>query len=165
MVQETWKNYREMKHSKPPPLKGIRVLEVCTLLLGPAGPGFLSSMGAEVIKCEIPPMGDTVREMVPFGYFFKEQSPALVHINPNKYWLGLDLHKPEAQKLFHELVAKSDIVEDNLRPGTMEKWNIGYRQLKEINPGIICISKNGFGQWGQYAEQNRPSNDGASQAF
>jgi crotonobetainyl-CoA:carnitine CoA-transferase CaiB-like acyl-CoA transferase len=47
----------------------------------------------------------------------------------------------------------------------MEKWNIGYRQLKEINPGIICISKNGFGQWGQYAEQNRPSNDGASQAF
>ena len=165
MAEKTWENYKERKHFKPSPLKGIRVLEVCTLLLGPAGPGFLGAMGAEVIKCEIPPVGDTAREMVPFGYFFREQAQVMAHINTNKYWLGLDLHKPEAQNIFHELAAKSDVVEDNLRPGTMEKWNIGYRQLKEINPGIICISKNGFGQWGQYAEENRPSNDGASQAF
>jgi len=165
MAEETWSDYKRKKHFKPAPLNGIKVLEVCTLLLGPSGPGFLATMGAEVIKCEIPPMGDTVRELVPFGYFFKEQSPALLHINTNKYWLGLDLHKPEAQQVFVELAAKSDIVEDNLRPGVMESWNIGYRQIKEINPGIIYISKNGFGQWGQYAEENRPSNDGASQAF
>jgi len=165
MAKETWKNYRENKHFKPPPLKGIRVLEVCTILLGPAGPAFLGAMGAEVIKCEIPPKGDTVRQMVAFGDFFRDQAPAAVHINTNKYWLGLDLHKPEAQKIFCELATKSDIVEDNMRPGTLEKWNVGYRQLKEINPSIIYISKNGFGQWGQYAGENRPSNDGAAQAL
>jgi len=165
MAEETWKNYKEKKYSRPTPLEGIRVLEVCTLLLGPAGPGFAAEMGAEVIKCEIPPMGDTCRDLTPFGYLFREQGPAFAHMNTNKYWLGLDLHKPEAQKVFKELAATSDVIEDNLRPGVMESWNVGYRQIKEINPGIIYISKNGFGQWGQYAEENRPSNDGASQGF
>jgi crotonobetainyl-CoA:carnitine CoA-transferase CaiB-like acyl-CoA transferase len=165
MAEETWENYKEKKHSRPAPLKGIRVLEVCTLLLGPSGPGFLARMGAEVIKCEIPPMGDTLRNMVPFGYFFREQSTSMVRPNPNKYWLGLDLHKPEAQEIFRELAAKADIIEENQRPGVMERWNVGYRQIKEINPGIIYLSKTGFGQWGQYARENRPSNDGAAQAM
>lgn len=132
---------------------------------GRAGPGFAAEMGAEVIKCEIPPMGDTCRDLTPFGYLFREQGPAFAHMNTNKYWLGLDLHKPEAQKVFKELAATADIIEDNLRPGVMESWNVGYRQIKEITPGIIYISKNGFGQWGKYAEENRPSNDGASQGF
>jgi crotonobetainyl-CoA:carnitine CoA-transferase CaiB-like acyl-CoA transferase len=165
MSVEPWENYKEKKHSLPSPLKGIRVLELCTVLLGPAGPGFLAAMGAEVIKCELPPMGDTCRNLVPYGCLFREQGPAFVHANANKYWIGLDLHKPEGQKVFHELAAKSDVIEDNQRPGVMESWNVGYRQIKEINPGIIYISKTGFGQWGQYAEENRPSNDGASQAF
>jgi crotonobetainyl-CoA:carnitine CoA-transferase CaiB-like acyl-CoA transferase len=160
MAEETWKNYKENKNFKPSPLKGIRVLEVCTILLGPSGPCFLAQMGAEVIKCEIPPMGDTQRDMAPFGYLFREQGVGFTHSNTNKYWLGLDLHKVEAQKVFLELAAKSDIIEDNLRPGVMEGWNISYRQIKEVNPSIIYISKNGFGQWGQYAEQSRPSNDG-----
>ena len=165
MAKETWQNYKKNKYSKPSPLEGIRVLELCTLLLGPAGPGFSAEMGAEVIKCEFPPMGDTCRDLTPFGYLFREQGPAFVHMNNNKYWMGLDLHKTEGQKVFLELAAKSDVIEDNLRPGVMESWNVGYRQIKEINPSIIYMSKNGFGQWGQYAEQNRPSNDGASQAF
>lgn len=165
MTEETWQDYKEKKHSRPSPLKGIRVLEVCTLLLGPAGPGFLAEMGAEVIKCEFPPMGDTCRDLTPFGYLFQEQGPAFVHMNTNKYWLGLDLHKTEGQEVFRELAAKSDVIENNLRPGVMEGWNIGYRQIKEINPNIIYLAKNGFGQWGQYARENRPSNDGASQAF
>ncbi|MGD9116416.1 MAG: CoA transferase [Dehalococcoidia bacterium] len=165
MADVTWRNYKEKKHSSPSPLKGIRVLEVCTLLLGPAGPGFLAEMGAEVIKCEIPPMGDTCRDLTPFGYHFREQGVAFAHMNTNKYWMGLDLHLREAQKIFQELAAKADIIENNLRPGVMESWNIGYRQIREINPGIIYLAKNGFGQWGQYAHENRPSNDGASQAF
>ena len=165
MAKETWKNYKKEKYSKPPPLKGIRVLEVCTLLLGPSGPGFAAALGAEVIKCEIPPVGDTCRNMTPFGYLFKGYGPVFVHTNINKYWIGLDLHKTEAQNVFRELAAKSDVIEENLRPGVMESWNVGYRQIKEINPSIIYIAKNGFGQWGQYAEENRPSNDGASQAF
>lgn len=166
MGESTWQNYKETKHSKPLPLKGIRVLEVCTLLLGPSGPGFLSRLGAEVIKCEMPPLGDTLRSLVPFGYWFREDQPtSLIRPNPNKYWLGLDLHKPEGQKLFLELAAQADIIEENLRPGVMERWNIGYRQIREINPRIIYISKTGFGQWGQYARENRPSNDGAAQAM
>ena len=165
MAEDTWKNYREKKHSKPLPLKGIRVLEVCTLLLGPSGTGFLSRMGAEVIKCEMPPLGDTLRSLVPFGYWFREQCTSFIRPNPNKYWLGLDLHKAEAQELFRELAAKADIIEENQRPGVMERWNVGYRQIKEINPRIIYISKTGFGQWGRYARENRPSNDGAAQAM
>ncbi len=165
MAEETWENYKEKKHSRPAPLKGIRVLEVCTLLLGPSGPGFLARMGAEVIKCEIPPLGDPLRNMTPFGYFFREQATSFVRPNPNKYWVGLDLHKPEAQAVFRELAAKADIIVENQRPGVMERWNVGYRQIKEINPGIIYISKTGFGQWGQYAMENRPSNDGGAQAF
>ena len=165
MAQETWKDYKEKKHSRPLPLKGIRVLEVCTLILGPVGPGYAAAMGAEVIKCEVPPLGDTCRDMTPFGYLFKGYGPVFVHNNVNKYWIGLDLHKAEGQKVFLELAAQSDVIEENLRPGVMEGWNVGYRQVKEVNPGIIYIAKNGFGQWGQYAEENRPSNDGASQAF
>ncbi len=165
MAAEIWENYKEKKHSKPSPLNGIRVLEVCTLILGPLGPAFLAEMGAEVIKCEIPPMGDTHRDMAPFGDLFREQGVGFVHDNHNKYWVGLDLHKIEGQKVFRELALRSDIIEDNLRPGVMDSWNVGYRHIKEINPAIIYISKNGFGQWGQYAEENRPSNDGASQAF
>jgi crotonobetainyl-CoA:carnitine CoA-transferase CaiB-like acyl-CoA transferase len=165
MAEETWKDYKEKKHTRPMPLSGIKVLEVCTLLLGPAGPGFAAEMGAEVIKCEIPPMGDTCRDLTPFGYHFREQGPAFAHMNTNKYWLGLDLHKLEAQQVFRELAATADVIEDNLRPGVMEGWHIGYRQIKDINPGIIYLSKNGFGQWGHYAEENRPSNDGASQGF
>ena len=164
-MEDTWKDYKEKKHSKPLPLKGIRVLEVCTLLLGPSGPGFLSRMGAEVIKCEMPPLGDTLRSLVPFGYWFREQCTSFIRPNPNKYWLGLDLHKPEGQEIFRQLAAKADIIEENQRPGVMERWNVGYRQIKEINPRIIYISKTGFGQWGEYAKENRPSNDGAAQAF
>jgi crotonobetainyl-CoA:carnitine CoA-transferase CaiB-like acyl-CoA transferase len=164
MAEETWGKYSEMKGFKPSPLKGIRVLEVCTMLLGPFGPGLLGEMGAEVIKCELPPLGDTTRSLNPFGWFFKDQSATFIHCNPNKYYLGLDLHKPEAREVFCELVAKSDIVEENFRPGVMERWNVGYRRLKEINQGIIYLAKNGYGQWGRYAEESRPSNDGASQA-
>jgi crotonobetainyl-CoA:carnitine CoA-transferase CaiB-like acyl-CoA transferase len=165
MAEKTWKNYKEKKHSRPLPLKDIRVLEVCTLILGPSGPCFAAAMGAEVVKCEIPPMGDTCRDMTPFGYLFRGYGPVFAHNNISKYWIGLDLHKTEAQKVFLELAAKSDIIEENLRPGVMESWNVGYRQVKEINPRIIYIAKNGFGQWGQYAMENRPSNDGASQGF
>jgi len=165
MAEITWKQYKENKLKRPAPLKGIKVLEVCTMLLGPMGPALLAQLGAEVIRCEIPPLGDSTRSLNPFGWFLKDQSPLLLHINQNKYWLGIDLHKPEAQKLLCEFAAKCDIVENNFRPGVMEEWNIGYRQIREINPGIIFLSKSGYGQWGQYAKENRPSNDGASQAL
>jgi crotonobetainyl-CoA:carnitine CoA-transferase CaiB-like acyl-CoA transferase len=165
MAADTWKDYVKQKGHKPKPLKGIRVLEVCTIVFGPSGPSWLAEMGAEAIKVEIPPLGDLERDLSCSGYRFKEQSPLFLHDNVNKYYLGLDLHKTEAQEVFRQLAAKADIIEDNLRPGVMERFNVDYRKIKELNPGIIYIEKNGFGQWGPYAEENRPSNDGASQAF
>ena len=165
MAEKTWQDYAKNKKSKPLPLKDIKVLEVCTQLLGPIGPALLAQLGAQVIRCEFPPLGDSTRSLNPFGWFYKDQSPLLFHINQNKYWVGLDLHKPEAQKIFCELAAQCDIVENNFRPGVMEEWNIGYKQIREINPRVIFLSKNGYGQWGQYARENRPSNDGASQAL
>lgn len=165
VAEETWKDYPERKHSRPAPLKDLRVLEVCTLVLGPTGPGLLARLGAEVIKCEMPPLGDTLRNMAPFGYFFRGQSTSLIRPNANKYWVGLDLHKPEGQQVFRELAARADVIEENQRPGVMERWNVGYRQIREINPRIIYVSKTGFGQWGQYARENRPSNDGAAQGM
>ena len=164
-MSKVYEDYVKNKFKKPAPLKGIRVLEVCTLVFGPAGPGFLAELGAEVIKLELPPLGDVMRSLNPFGWFYKEQSPIFMHCNPNKHYMGLDLHKEAGQQVFKELAAKADIIENNLRPGVMERWNVGYQQIKEINPRIIYIGKNGFGQWGKYAEQNRPSNDGAAQAL
>jgi crotonobetainyl-CoA:carnitine CoA-transferase CaiB-like acyl-CoA transferase len=160
-----FKDYAKNKLKKPAPLKGIRVIEVCTLLFGPAGPSFLAEMGAEVIKIELPPAGDVTRSLNPFGWFFKEQGPMFMHINPSKYYMALDLHKDIAQNIFKELCAKADIVEFNLRPAVTNRWNIGYEDIKKVNPGIIYIEKNGFGQWGRYAEEDRPSNDGAAQAL
>ena len=164
-MPEVFKDYVKNKFRKPGPLKGLRVLEVCTLLFGPSGPSFLAEMGAEVIKIELPPAGDVTRSLNPFGWFYKEQSPMFMHINPNKYYMALDLHIDIAQQIFMELVAKSDIIEFNLRPGVTRRWNIDYEQVKAVNPGIIYIEKNGFGQWSLYAEQDRPSNDGAAQAL
>jgi crotonobetainyl-CoA:carnitine CoA-transferase CaiB-like acyl-CoA transferase len=160
-----FKDYAKNKLKKPAPLKGIRVIEVCTLLFGPAGPSFLAEMGAEVIKVELPPVGDVTRSLNPFGWFFKEQGPMFMHINPSKHYMALDLHKDTAQNIFRELCAKADIVEFNLRPAVTNRWNIGYEDIKKVNPGIIYIEKNGFGQWGRYAEEDRPSNDGAAQAL
>ncbi len=160
-----FKDYLANKHKRPAPLKGLRVLEVCTLLFGPAGPAFLATMGAEVVKVEMPPLGDVTRSLNPFGWFYKEQSPMFMHINPSKLYMGLDLHQEAGQDIFKELCAKSDIVEFNLRPAVTKRWNIGYEEIRKINPGIIYIEKNGFGQWGRYAEEDRPSNDGAAQAL
>jgi len=160
-----FKNYVETKNKRPGPLSGLRVLEVCTLLFGPAGPSFLAELGAEVIKIELPPVGDVTRSLNPFGWFYKEQGPMFIHINPDKYYMALDLHIDMAQQIFKELCAKSDVVEFNLRPAVTNRWNIGYEDIRKVNPGIIYIEKNGFGQWGRYAEEDRPSNDGAAQAL
>jgi crotonobetainyl-CoA:carnitine CoA-transferase CaiB-like acyl-CoA transferase len=160
-----FKDYVKEKFSRPGPLRGVRVLEVCTLLFGPSGPSFLAEMGAEVIKVELPPVGDVTRSLNPFGWHYREQGPMFMHINPNKYYMALDLHIDIAQQIFKELCVKADIVEFNLRPAVTNRWNIGYEDIRKVNPQIIYIEKNGFGQWGRYAEEDRPSNDGAAQAL
>ena len=148
---------------KPEALKGVRVLEVCTLIFGPAVPDWLTDFGAEVIKVELPGMGDTMRYVTPYGFFWKNLSPAFEEQNHNKYHVGLDLRKPEGREIFLDLARRCDAVVENMRAGTLDKWGVGYRDLKEVNPRIVYLANNGFGQWGPYA-QGRPSYDAIAQA-
>jgi len=148
---------------KPEALKGTRVLELCTRVFGPVTADLLADFGAEVIKIELPGVGDLMRYVAPRGFFWKNISPAFTHMNHNKYHVGIDIRRTEGADLLRRLVAKSDILVENFRPGTMDRWGVGYRQLKEINPGLIYQANSGFGQWSVFKE--RPSYDATSQAM
>ncbi len=147
---------------KPEALADIKIVELCTLILGPSLPSYLSELGATVFKVELPGAGDTMRSLTPFAKFFKGTAMGYLKEARNKYHISIDVRVNEGKDLFRELVKRSDVVVENLRAGTMDKWGIGYRQLSEINPKIIYIALNGFGQWGPYVE--RPSYDAIAQS-
>jgi len=149
--------------SKPEALKGVRVLELCTRVFGPVTADLLADMGAEVIKIELPGVGDLMRYVAPRGFFWQNISPAFTHMNHNKYHVAIDIRKPEGAELLKRLVARSDVLVENFRPGTMDRWGVGYRQLKEVNPRLIYQANSGFGQWSVY--RDRPSYDATSQAM
>ncbi|WP_283631498.1 CaiB/BaiF CoA transferase family protein [Mycolicibacterium poriferae] len=133
------------------PLDGIRVLEVGTLISGPFAGRLLGDMGAEVIKIEPPGAPDPLRtwgqaELNGHHFFWT------VHAR-NKKAVTLDLRVPRGRELFLELVEKSDIVVENFRPGTLEKWGLGYDVLRERNRGIILVRVSGYGQTGPDAHK------------
>ncbi|MEM0313481.1 MAG: CoA transferase [Candidatus Bathyarchaeia archaeon] len=164
--QRFFMDYRRKMIRSRGPLCGIRVLEVANYILGPGVSMFYADMGAQVIKVELPGEGDYMRATPIGGKWWKDTSVSYVHMSRNKYSLGLDLHVKEGREVFLKLAAKSDVVVDNLRPGVMERrFGVGYRQISEINPRIIYIALSGYGQWGPWAEQNRPSFDGVGQAL
>ncbi|MDN4491992.1 CaiB/BaiF CoA transferase family protein [Ureibacillus aquaedulcis] len=132
------------------PLTGVRILDLSTMIAAPFGAVLLGDFGAEVIKVEIPNRGDSLRNMGPFKGNEPLRWPALAR---NKKSLTLDLHGEEGQCILKELVKKSDIIIENFRPGTLEKWGIGYDVLKEANPDIILIRVSGYGQTGPYAHK------------
>jgi crotonobetainyl-CoA:carnitine CoA-transferase CaiB-like acyl-CoA transferase len=148
---------------KPEALRGVRVLELCTRVFGPVTADLLADFGAEVIKIELPGVGDLMRYVAPRGYFWQNISPAFTHMNHNKYHVGIDIRKPLGADLLRRLVAKSDILVENFRPGTMDRWGVGYRQLRKVNPGLIYQGNSGFGQWSVF--KDRPSYDATSQAM
>jgi formyl-CoA transferase len=137
--------------SRPGPLAGLRVIELGTLLAGPFCGQLLGDFGAEVIKVEPPGQGDPMR------VWGREKAhgkslwwPVVAR---NKKAITLDLRQPEGQELLRELVRKSDFLLENFRPGTMEKWGLGWDQLSAINPRLIMIRVSGFGQTGPYSRQ------------
>lgn len=129
------------------PLEGIRVLELGTLLAGPFSGRLLGDFGAEVIKIEAPDKADPLRqwgqEKDGVGLWWPIQSR-------NKKSITLNLREAEGQEIFRELVKEADVVIENFRPGTMEKWNLSYETLSEINPGIVMTRTSGYGQTGPY---------------
>ncbi len=144
--------------SKPEALKGMRVLSCTQYILGPSCASYFAELGAEVIKIEAPRRGEAMRHTTPFNEPFlyplsrwvPERGTGLGFIgaNPNEYFLSLDFHRPEAQAIMRKLAAKSDIMVENYRPGTFDRWGIGYRQMKEVNPRLIYVWLGGFGGWG-----------------
>lgn len=146
--------------AKPEALRGVRVIDLGTLLLGPAATTHLAEYGAEVIKVEIPGVGDTIRALGP-SYPWNMSLFGLAEPK-NKYYVGLDVRKPRGAEVFKRLVARSDVVVENFRAGTLERWGIGYRHLREVNPRLIYSVHNGFGQWGSYGT-DRPSYDAIAQ--
>lgn len=150
--------------SRPEALSGIRVLELATRIFGPATADYLGEFGAEVIKVELPPRGDLMRFVAPEGFFWQEVSPAFLALNRNKLHVGIDVRTPEGRELFLRLAEKADVVVENLRAGTMDRWGLGYRQLSERNPRIVYAANSGFGQWGPYSK-GRASYDATAQAL
>lgn len=132
------------------PLTGVRILDLSTMIAAPYGATLLGDFGAEVIKIEMPNRGDSLRSMGPFKGAEPLRWPALAR---NKKSITLDLHGEEGQEILKKLVSKSDVVIENFRPGTLEKWGIGYDVLKESNPNLILMRVSGYGQTGPYAHK------------
>jgi crotonobetainyl-CoA:carnitine CoA-transferase CaiB-like acyl-CoA transferase len=131
------------------PLEGIRVLEMGQLLAGPFAGCVLGYFGAEVIKVE-PPGGDPIR-----GWRVVRDGTSLwwASLARNKKSVTLDLGTPRGRELAKQLAAKSDVLIENFRPGTLEKWGMGPAELKVLNPELIVARVSGYGQTGPYAAQ------------
>jgi crotonobetainyl-CoA:carnitine CoA-transferase CaiB-like acyl-CoA transferase len=128
------------------PLKGCRVLELGSTAAGPFCARLLADFGAEVVKVEAPD-GDPVREL---GETVDGKSLYAASIFRNKKIVALDLRRPEGQQLLRKLIPNFDIVIENFRPGTLEKWKLGYADLVKLRPDIILTRISGFGQTGPY---------------
>lgn len=135
----------------PGALSDLRVLELGTLIAGPFCGQLLGDMGAEVVKIEAPGQGDPMRHWGPQ----QRGQPSVWWpvIGRNKKSITLDLRQTEGQSLFKQLAAKADVVIENFRPGTLEKWGCGYDVLAAANPKLILVRVSGYGQTGPYSQR------------
>ena len=130
-------------------LAGLRVLDASTLLAGPMIASYLGDFGADVIKVEHP-RGDALRT---FGWQKDGVSIWWKTASRNKRACTLNFSKPEGQALLLELVEDADVLIENFRPGTMERWNLGYDRLAESNAGLVMVRTTGFGHTGPYSSR------------
>ena len=130
------------------PLTDLRVIEMGQLIAGPFCGQLFADMGADVIKVEPPGKGDPMRTWGREGYPLWWKVCAR-----NKRCITANLRESEGQNIIKQLVREADFVLENFRPGTMEKWGLGYEELKKINPKIIMIRVSGYGQTGPYSKR------------
>jgi formyl-CoA transferase len=133
------------------PLEGVRVIELGQLLAGPFTGRLLGDMGAEIIKVEAPGKPDPIRDWGKARY--KGRSLWWPVQSRNKKCITLNLRHEKGQELLLRLVERADVVVENFRPGTLERWNLGYERLAEANPKIVLARVSGYGQTGPYAER------------
>ena len=131
------------------PLKGLLVLDLTRVLVGPYCTMVLSDLGARVIKVEAPGIGDDSRK---FGPFIEEQSAYFMSLNRGKESIALNLKNEDDKKIFEKILAKADILVENFKPGTLERWGYGWNDLKDKYPKLIYASASGFGQTGPMKE-------------
>ncbi|MEE9510990.1 MAG: CoA transferase, partial [Gammaproteobacteria bacterium] len=131
------------------PLADLRLIEMGTLLAGPFCGQLMGDFGAEVIKVEAPGKGDPMRD---WGQE-KQHGMSLWWpvIARNKKSVTLNLRVKEGQEMARDLISKADFLLENFRPGTMERWNLSYEELRKINPRLIMIRVSGYGQTGPYS--------------
>ena len=127
------------------PLQGLLVLDLTRVLVGPYCTMVLSDLGARVIKVEAPEVGDDSRS---FGPFIEDQSAYFMSLNRGKESIALNLKNSEDKKIFEKILAKADILVENFKPGTLEKWGYGWNDVKDKYPKLIYASASGFGQTG-----------------
>jgi crotonobetainyl-CoA:carnitine CoA-transferase CaiB-like acyl-CoA transferase len=132
-----------------PLLAGLKVIDCSTVFAGPAAAAYLADFGAEVIKVEHP-NGDHARSFEPVH---NDISLWCKLVNRNKLHMTLDLHEEQAQQIFKTLVEQADVVIENFRPGTLQRWGIGYDELSKINPRLIMLHVTAFGQTGPYSDR------------
>ncbi len=136
--------------TKSGPFSGLRILDLTRVLAGPYATMILGDLGAEIIKVEQPGLGDEARG---FGPFQNDFSLYFMSINRGKKSITLDLKTEQGQQIFHNLLAKCDVLIENFRAGTMTKLGLGYDQLKEKYPELIYAACSGFGQTGPYSDR------------
>ncbi|MGN6167484.1 MAG: CaiB/BaiF CoA transferase family protein, partial [Solirubrobacteraceae bacterium] len=154
---------RETPASQVPdgPLSGLRAVEFGQLLAGPYVGTLLGDFGAEVIKIEPPPRGDAMREWGRLRH--NDHSMWWSILSRNKRSVTLNLRLEAGQRIAGELAASADVVLENFRPGTMERWNLGPADIHSVNPDVIYARVSGYGQTGRY--KDRPGFAAAGEAI
>ncbi len=145
--------YREARYERAGPLAGLRVVEITTTWSGPMAGCLLADLGADVIKVE-DPKGEVARRVPP--HLPGPASPvSFMHasVNRNKRSLTLDLHDARAREILLKLVARTDVVIENFRPGTLERFGLGFEALRAMKHDLVLVSISGFGQWGPESER------------
>jgi len=133
---------------KPEVFKGLRVLDFTHVVYGPTAAKILGQYGAEVIKFELPWVGDLWRFGVYWGSFWRHSSVCFHFVQYGKYFFALNLKMPKAKEIILKMAEKADVVVENFAAGTTDTWGIGYSQLSKVNPGIIYLSCATYGQYG-----------------
>jgi formyl-CoA transferase len=126
------------------------VLDIGTMIAAPFGASLLADFGADVIKVELPGSGDSSRGLLPQA---EGVSLRWACLNRNKRCITLDLKAPAGREVFLKLVATADLVIENFRPGTLDRWGLDYATLQAANPRIVVVHISGYGQTGPYREQ------------
>ena len=132
------------------PLDGIKVLELGQLIAGPFCTRIMGEFGAQVIKIESPRGGDPLRK---WRKLYQDKSLWWLLQARNKKSVTVDLKNPRGQEIVRKLAEEADIVVENFRPGSMEKWGLGYEELSKVNPALIMVRLSGYGQTGPYRDR------------